>query len=275
MTENLSPGQLWPRPPELPAPVFSDQRWLDAVFLHWRIPEALAATFMPAGVQPDVFDGSSWVGLIGFRMVEAGLGHGPGIPYLGSFNEVNVRLYSREPDGTRGVVFLSLDANRLPVVITTRAAGIPYVWSRITQWPAFPGREGERQHGNHPAAAGNKGELPVGYSVHRFGGGAARSHFGVVPKLQTAASDPLSIFLTARFGMHGRFRGRTVYVPNSHHQWPLFGAEVYRLSDGLIAAAGISVSEPPESVLYSPGVRTRFGRPRFLGTDGLNLGTGR
>ena len=268
MAGNLNATELWPQPPELPHPVFSDQRWLDAVFLHWRIPEELAAKFMPDGVLPDVFDGSSWVGLIGFRMVQAGLGRGPGIPYLGGFNEVNVRLYSREPDGTRGVVFLSLDANRLPVVVATRAAGIPYVWSRIRQWPPFPGTDSGRLHGNHGTIAGSTGELPVGYSVHRFGRGAARSDFGVVPKLHAAANDPLSIFLTARFGMHGRFHGRSVYVPNSHSEWPLFTADVHRLSDGLVAAAGISVIGPPESVLYSPGVRTRFGRPRLVRAGG-------
>lgn len=268
MTENLSAAELWPRPTELPRPVFSDQRWLDAVFLHWRIPEAVAAKFMPCGVQPDIFDGSSWVGLIGFRMVQAGLGHGPGIPYLGSFNEVNVRLYSREPDGTRGVVFLSLDANRLPVVVATRTAGIPYVWSQIRQWPAFPGSDNRRQHDGSRTDAGSTGELPIGYSVHRFGSSAAQSDFGVVPKLHVAASDPLSIFLTARFGMHGRFRGKSIYVPNSHHDWPLFEADIHQLSDGLVAAAGINVNGPPESVRYSPGVRTRFGRPRLLGAGG-------
>lgn len=199
-------------------------------------------------------------------MVQAGLGRGPGIPYLGSFNEVNVRLYSREPDGTRGVVFLSLDANRLPVVVATRTAGIPYVWSRIRQWAPFPGSDNKRRHDGARTAAGSIGELPVGYSVQRFGGSAARSDFGVIPKLSTLASDPLSIFLTARFGMHGRFHGKSVYVPNSHHEWPLFDADVHRVSDGLVAAAGINVSGPPESVLYSPGVRTRFGRPRLLRT---------
>ncbi len=106
------------------------------------------------------FDGSAWVGLIGFRMQGAGLGRGPAIPYFGSFNEINVRLYSREPDGTRGVVFLSLDASRLAVVLAARAAGIPYVWSRdrfraanradpstgILGTP-FPGRCAERLRG--------------------------------------------------------------------------------------------------------------------------------
>ncbi|MFF2348029.1 YqjF family protein [Pseudarthrobacter sp. NPDC058119] len=268
LTGNLSAPAMWPLPPALPKPVFSDQRWLDAVFLHWRIPTATAAPFMPEGVEPDVFDGSSWVGLIGFRMEQAGLGTGPGIPYLGSFNEVNVRLYSRERDGTRGVVFLSLDADRLPVVMATRAAGIPYVWSRIRQWPPFPGGNA-RQHATGAAAIPRSTDkATVGYSVRRFGAAGARSHFGVIPDLHTAAADPLSIFLTARYGMHGRFHGRSIYVPNTHHEWPLFGAKVHRLSDGLVGAAGISVNGPPESVLYSPGVRTRFGRPRVLETNG-------
>jgi len=269
LTRNLSAAELWPLPPALPQPVFSDQRWLDAVFLHWRIPEEVAAGFMPDGVQPDVFDGSSWVGLIGFRMEQAGLGRGPGIPYLGSFNEVNVRLYSREADGTRGVVFLTLDANRLPVVLATRAAGIPYVWSRIRHWPPFPGNGGQVQGITSEAAGGNRaGDFPLGYSVHRFGGSGARSDFTVIPRLRTAACDPLSIFLTARFGMHGRFHGRTIHVPNSHHEWPLFEADVHQISDELVGAAGIPVSGAPESVLYSPGVRTRFGRPRLVGNGG-------
>ncbi|MDQ0146965.1 MULTISPECIES: YqjF family protein [Pseudarthrobacter] len=268
MTGNLNAAGVWPRPPALPRPVFSDQRWLDAVFLHWRIPEAAAAAYMPEGVQPDVFDGSSWVGLIGFRMEQAGLGTGPGIPYLGSFNEVNVRLYSREPNGTRGVVFLSLDATRLPVVLATRAAGIPYVWSQIRQWPSFPGGDARQQATGAARTPGSANQSTVGYSVRRLGAAGARSNFGVIPDLHTAAVDPLSIFLTARYGMHGRFHGRSIYVPNTHHEWPLFSAKVHRLRDGLVGAAGINVKGPPESALYSPGVRTRFGRPRVLGTNG-------
>ncbi len=223
-----------------------DQRWTDAVFLHWRIPQTAAAAFMPEGVAPDVFDGSAWVGLIGFRMQGAGLGRGPGVPYFGSFNEINVRLYSREPDGTKGVVFLSLDASRLAVVLAARAAGIPYVWSR------------DRFRGANPA------DPSTGYSVRRFGGGA-RSDFAVAPQFDADATDPLSIHLTARFGLHTRFRGKTLYVPNTHSPWPLFRARLTALEDQLIAAAGITVSGPPESVLFSPGVRTQFGRPRVLG----------
>ncbi|MET3809357.1 uncharacterized protein YqjF (DUF2071 family) [Arthrobacter sp. UYEF3] len=226
-----------------------DQRWTDAVFLHWRIPRPVAASFMPAGVVPDEFDGSAWVGLIGFRMQGAGVGRGPGIPYFGSFNEINVRLYSREPDGTRGVVFLSLDASRLAVVLAARAAGIPYVWSR------------DRFRAANPAAM--PADPSTGYSVRRFRDGA-RSDFAVAPQYDVDAADPLSVHLTARFGLHTRFRGETLYVPNTHSPWPLFQARLTVLEDQLVAAAGITVSGPPESVLFSPGVRTQFGRPRAL-----------
>ena len=248
----------WPSAPELPTPIIMDQRWTDAVFLHWRIPDAVAASFMPPGVVPDNFDGSAWVGLIGFRMQGAGLGRGPGIPYFGSFNEINVRLYSREPDGTRGVVFLSLDATRLAVVLAARAAGIPYVWSRA----GFRGA-GALDPLAGAVPAGSRAGARAGYWVRRFRGGA-RSDFAVAPQSDAEATDPLSLHLTARFGLHTRFRGRTLYVPNTHTAWPLYRAELTQLEDELVAAAGINVEGPPESVLYSPGVRTQFGRPRVV-----------
>ncbi|WP_223984457.1 DUF2071 domain-containing protein [Arthrobacter sp. NicSoilB8] len=245
-----------------------DQRWTDAVFLHWRIPDQVAAPFMPPGVAPDSFDGSAWVGLIGFRMRGAGLGRGPGVPYFGSFAEINVRLYSREPDGTRGVVFLSLDASRLAVVLAARAAGIPYVWSRTrylgrdAAQPAGSADGADRAGGGAAVGAGSSGGA-AGYSVRRFRGGA-RSDFAVVPELDVEAADPLSVHLTARFGLHSRFRGRTLYIPNTHSAWPLYPARLTRLEDQLLPAAGIEVTGPPESVLFSPGVRTQFGRPRAL-----------
>ena len=268
----------WPEAPELPTPIIMDQRWTDAVFLHWRIPEAVAARFMPPGVVPDSFDGSAWVGLIGFRMRGAGLGRGPGVPYFGSFAEINVRLYSREPDGTRGVVFLSLDASRLAVVLAARAAGIPYVWSRTrflggdTARPAGPTDPSGGAGGAGGAGGGAVGAagMTAGYSVRRFRDGA-RSDFAVVPEFDVEATDPLSVHLTARFGLHSRFRARTLYVPNTHTPWPLYRARLTRLEDQLVRAAGIEVAGPPESVLFSPGVRTQFGRPRVLNSAAWRL----
>ncbi|MDQ0736253.1 YqjF family protein [Arthrobacter agilis] len=232
--------------PDLPRPVIMDQFWGDAVFLHWRVDARAVAAYMPPGVVPDEVDGSSWVGLIGFRMVGAGLGRGLPVPYVGSFTEINVRLYSRGPDGTRGVVFVTLDASRLAVVLAARAGGIPYVWSRCV-----------------PLARGEGARRDYGYAVERYGH-QATSRFAVRPATGVTAEDTLSLELTARFGLHSTFGRRTLYIPNTHSPWPLRPATLTELDDGLLAAAGIHVEGPPESVLFSPGVQTQFGRPRVV-----------
>ncbi len=236
----------WHLAPALPRPVIMDQYWADAVFLHWRIAPAAVARYMPPGVVPDEVDGSSWVGLIGFRMIGAGLGRGLPVPYFGSFIEVNVRLYSRGPDGTRGVVFVTLDASRLAVVLAARAGGIPYVWSRCSADTEGTGPERE-----------------YGYDVVRFRRQAA-SRFAVRPDPSRIADDAVSLELTARFGLHSTLGNRTLYIPNTHSPWPLHPGTVTELDDGLLGAAGLPVMGPPDSVLFSPGVQTQFGKPRVV-----------
>ena len=100
--------------------------------MHWAVDPAVVAPFMPPGVEPDVFDGQTYVGLVAFRMVGTGFVRGPGVPWLGSFLETNVRLYSVDAQGRRGVVFLSLDTDRAVVVGIARTVfGLPYRWARM------------------------------------------------------------------------------------------------------------------------------------------------
>ncbi len=93
------------------------QFWADITFLHWRVDPDLLLPFMPPGARPDVHKGGAWVGLLPFQMQRAGIGAGPPVPYVGSFWETNVRLYSTDSRGRPGVVFLSLEAQRLAVVL--------------------------------------------------------------------------------------------------------------------------------------------------------------
>lgn len=87
---------------------------------------------MPPGVRPDTLGGVTYMGLFPFRMVGAGISGGPGVPWLGTFLETNVRLYSVDVTGRRGIVFLSLDADRSALVLGARAAfGLPYRWARM------------------------------------------------------------------------------------------------------------------------------------------------
>ncbi len=235
-----------PVTPTAPRPVrwpLLSQWWRELTFLHWPVPAERIAPLLPAGTRPDVLDGTSYVGLIAFRMSRVGPGPGPGVPYFGEFAETNVRLYTVDDAGRRGVLFRSLDAARLaPVLVARLGFGLPYVWSRMRLT-----RDGDS----------------VAYTSRRRWPGprGARCDLRVRIGEPVESPSPLEDFVTARWGLHWDGWGRTRYLPNVHPRWPLYRASLEYLSDEVVAAAGVEVSGPPVSVLYSPGVPVRFGTP--------------
>ncbi len=238
-----APEPVSPDAPALAGAVLMTQLWCDVTFLHWAVDPAAVADRMPPGVRPDTLDGRTYVGLVPFRMVDAGFGRGPAVPWLGTFLETNVRLYSVDETGRRGIVFLSLDTDRAAVVVGARAAlGVPYRWARMRH------RRAGDEH-RYDARLRRRGSRPASHVVVRAG--AER-----VP-------DELDQFLSARWGLHTRWWGRTLYVPNRHDPWPLHDAELLALDDGLMASVGLAglASRPPDHVAFSPGVRTEFGLP--------------
>jgi len=220
------------------------QSWRDLTFLHWPVDATLAEHLLPAGVSLDTFDGVSYVGLAAFWMRGVGVLGLPGLPYLGSFPETNVRLYSVGPDGRRGVVFRSLDAARLlPAMVGRTVFRVPYRWSLMTV----------RRDGEVVSYASNR----------RWPGPRARLRMRIRIGERVTCPSELEHFLTARWGLHSAwYRDRTFYLPNHHPPWPLYRATLLRLEEDLLESAGLP--EPtiaPVSVLYSPGVSVRFGRP--------------
>jgi uncharacterized protein len=219
------------------------QRWSELAFLHWAVPPERVQPHLPAGTRPDILDGTTYVGLIPFWMQGIGFLGGPGLPYVGSFHETNVRLYSVDERGRRGVVFVSLDASRLAPVLAARwGPRLPYLWSRMDRT-----RAGSR----------------VTYTCRRRWPGprGARSRI-VVEVGQRLEASPLEHFLTARWGLHLADRaGRTRYWPNEHPTWPLHHAVVDELDDELLGAAGFGdlAERPPDHAMFSPGVDVVFG----------------
>ncbi|MFJ9057778.1 YqjF family protein [Streptomyces sp. NPDC102409] len=243
-TPSRTPQPVTPDPPHPAMNPLMTQSWLDLAFLHWAADPADVAPLLPAGTVPDTLDGVTYVGLVAFRMYRIGWLRLPGIPYLGTFPETNVRLYSRDAHGRRGVVFRSLDASRLiPVAVARSVFRLPYVWSRM---------EIRREADTLTYTSSRRHPGPRG----------AHSRIVVRPGERIGEPSGLEHFLTARWGMHSTFRGRSVYLPNAHPRWPLHRAELIACDESLVTAAGLP--EPvggPQSVLYSPGVPVRFGRP--------------
>lgn len=247
MPEETARGRVEPVTPEprmaIPRPLLT-QYWAGLAFLHWAVDPADAAGFMPPGVVPDTFDGVTYVGIVAFRVAATGLPALGDLPYLGVYPETNVRLYSVDQRGRRGVVFRSLDASRLvPVGVGRVGVRLPYVWSRMAM------RE----------TAGQVRYASAGRGPRR----GAHSRIAVRPGAYIAEPTGLEHFLTARWAIHIGILGRTLYLPNDHPRWPLHRAELVECDENLIAAAGLPAPDgDPVSVLYSPGVPVRFGLPR-------------
>jgi len=228
--------------PPLPRPVLFDQFWGDLTFVHWPVqPEHIAHLF-PPGTRPDVFsDGLTYAALVPFHMRHSTLGTSLRLPYIGRFAETNIRLYSTDDAGRHGVLFRSLETERLAVVGFTRATmGVPYAWAKMR--------------------VARRGDEISYCSVRRWPARGLRSTVRVRIGGEVTPT-PLEVWLTARWGAHTRKAGRTWWMPNEHGPWPLREAQILDLDDDLLAAGGITATGERLRALFPPGVHARFGRP--------------
>jgi uncharacterized protein YqjF (DUF2071 family) len=114
------------------------QRWDDLFFLHWEYDAAALQARLPAGLTVDTFAGKAHLGVVGFRMNAVRPAFLPALPWLSSFNELNVRTYVRDDSGEPGVWFFSLDCDRAPAVAIARAFfGLPYEHAKMSFGPGL------------------------------------------------------------------------------------------------------------------------------------------
>lgn len=88
---------------------FLTASWQDIVMVNYAVPEAVLQRYLPFGLELDLFEGSAYVSLVGFRFLRSKIFNCP-IPFYGSFDEVNLRFYVKRKDGNeykRGCVFIS------------------------------------------------------------------------------------------------------------------------------------------------------------------------
>jgi uncharacterized protein len=234
-----------PLAPPLRGPALFDQDWLSLFFIHWAVDPDDVQPLLPRGTRPDIFNGATYVGLVPFRMVRAGLGRRLPTPYLGTFLECNVRLYSVDDEGRHGVVFRSLEATRWFTAMSARwGYQLPYTWAHMH--------------------VKQRGDTWWWTSARRFprGGGALSMTARVGKRIEPT---DLEVFLTARWGLHSCLGGRTLWTPNAHEPWVFHEAEILHLEEDLVARAGLQVpGEPTERPLFAPGVHTTFGLPQVI-----------
>lgn len=199
------------------------QTWHDLLFAHWPVPVSALRRFVPDWLTIQEHSGSSWVGLVPFRMTGVTLRSVPPLPWLSHFPEMNLRVYV-ERDGKPGVWFISLDAARWPaVVVARRFAFLPYFLSTMQC-----AREGEE----------------ISYSSIRSQAPRVAFEANYEPAGPVRLSRPGSLehFLTERYCLYTQDpRGRRLRMEIHHQQWPLQPAVAAFITNQVAQPQGIEL----------------------------------
>lgn len=129
----MDPDPISRAPPgPMRTPVFI-QAWEPCVFIHWPADIDAVTALLPPGCTADTYEGQTYVGLIPLVIRRVQVFGGRPVRHVSTFTELNVRIYSVDAEGRRGIVFLSLDAERLVPVLAAQASyRLPYKWARMS-----------------------------------------------------------------------------------------------------------------------------------------------
>lgn len=223
-------------------PVIVRQEWVPTLFLHSQVDVDEVARLLPLGVWPDTIEGRTYVGLVltGFRWTSV---IGVRVPYLGSFLQANVRLYTVDSSNRHGVHFLSFDAARMLPAFGARLLGqLPYSWSVVDR----------NDVADESTWLIRRRRCDVG------------AHLGI-RAVGPVEPDPTEVWLTSRWGLHGRIFGRTYWLPVKHEPWRFRAASLEVASENLISAADMTVIPGTATrPLLSEPVHASLGWPTLI-----------
>jgi len=210
------------------------QSWCDLLFAHWPVEARALRPLVPPELAIQEFDGTSWIGVVPFRMQGVMRRPLPDLPWISAFPELNLRLYV-EADGKPGVWFLSLDAtNRLAVWAARRFFHLPYFHARMSL----------EQRSQRFSYRSLRLAEPRGL--------AFSTEYEPVsdPYLSTPGS--LEHWLTERYCLYARSPAGRLLRAEVHHQpWPLQRAEASIDRNDLLAPHGLSVAGAPALLHFS------------------------
>jgi len=88
---------------------FLSARWENLIMANYAVDPKVLLPYLPNGVELDLYNNKAYVSLVGFMFKKTSLFHIP-IPFLGTFEEINLRFYVKRQEGNtskRGVVFIN------------------------------------------------------------------------------------------------------------------------------------------------------------------------
>lgn len=219
------------------------QRWDHLLFLHWRYNAADIAARLPEQLSVDLYQGQAYISIIGFCMNQVRPRGLPALPWLSYFYELNVRVYVRDPRGTAGVYFFSLDCNRAPAVWIARATfGLPYQRAHMTF--------------NRCDNSAHQGQPDHRLTCRRMHHEHDAVYDWIVPtEYSPAEPGSLEFFLTERYNFFTIQSGVLKRGEVSHSPYQIGTPTVRSWSELPLVWDALPVTgRAPDLVAYSPGV---------------------
>jgi len=225
-------------------PVFLTAEWRHLAMLNYEVDPAILAAFVPGGTELDVWNGKTYVTLVGFRFLKTRV-RGLPIPFHQNFEELNLRFYVRRKaaDGwRRGVVFIKeLVPRRAIAWVARRFYNENYIavpmWHRI-----------------------EKEDEVVKSALYGWRFGGRENHLKVVTQgeAQVLVAGSEAEFITEHYWGYARQRdGGTMEYRVEHPAWRVWSAQAAEFQGDAAGLYGARLAEslgrPPASAFLAEG----------------------
>uniref|UniRef100_A0A7S1B1A6 Uncharacterized protein n=1 Tax=Noctiluca scintillans TaxID=2966 RepID=A0A7S1B1A6_NOCSC len=239
--------------------------WENALFVHWPVDPAVMKANLPKGLEPDLYNGLAWVGLVLLteRGVSAHQQIGRALIRPIDHFGANVRTYVTRHD-VPGIYFWSLECTSILASFGARLAGIPY-------FPANMSRTVDIEHPLTDPATSSDSDFVFTFESRRSGFGqqptvSARWRLGeaATEGVEDAKWTEKARFFVERYSVYCSWplgKGPVLLRGDVEHpSWPLQHAIVDALdAEPLLAAAGLphltqGSSNEARHVCFSRGV---------------------
>lgn len=235
--------------------VFLAAEWRHLAMLNYRVPIGLLERFVPRGTELDLWQGSAYVSLVGFMFHDTRL-FGIPVPFHGSFEEVNLRMYVRRVvngEVRRAVTFIR---ELVPRVAIATAARLAY----NEPYRALPM--------SHRIDLPEGGDGTVEYSW-KVGGAWTRLRVDGIGESMSAAAGSEEEFITRHHWGYTRQRdGSTIEYEVRHPAWTIRSARGATVQGDLAATYGLelasALSGAPDSAFVADGSSVTVHLPRRL-----------
>ena len=224
------------------------QSWRDLLFAHWPVPAAELTRLVPAPLEVQSFEGTSWVGVVPFRMAGVMRRPLPDLPWISAFPELNLRLYV-ECEGRPGVFFLSLDAtNPLAVWAARRFFHLPYEHAAID--------------------ITRTGDTFDYHCVRRDAEAVFEGSYAPASEIRESKPGTLEHWLTERYCLYACSpRGQLFRAEVHHVPWPLQDATASITRNTIARPHGLDLAAPPATLHFSERIDVVVWSPELLRTD--------